>query len=71
MFLKVAAQTMFPSDVGSRFQAGGPVTENALEPTVNDTSGTLYCPLPAEHSTWKHQEWYDSLLKVSCPRIRM
>jgi len=44
-FLKVAAHAVFPSDVGSRFQACGPATENSLEPT-DDNTRTV--PLSAE-----------------------
>jgi len=64
MFLK-SGRTVFLSDVGSRFQACGPATESALEPTDDDTRAMLYCTLSAECSTWKCREWYDCVLKVS------
>jgi len=34
--------------MGSRFQGCSPATENALEPTDNDTREISYCPLSAE-----------------------
>jgi len=41
--LKVAAQAVFRGDAGSRFQACGPTTEDALDPTDEDTRGISYC----------------------------
>ena len=46
---KLATQSVCQRDAGSLFQACGPATENALDPTADDTRGTSKQPLSADH----------------------
>jgi len=47
-FLKVATQTVFRSDMGSRFRTCGPAAGNVLESADDEMHGMSYCPVSAE-----------------------